>query len=65
MAIRVANIGPKGRRQRVVLGAVMFAIGVAGLGGLLSFEAARWLRVLLFVPFWIGALGVFQARGNT
>lgn len=65
MAIRVANIGPKGRRQRVTLGVVMLGIGVIALCGLLWFEAERWLRVLLVVPFWVGALGVFQARGHT
>jgi len=27
--------------------------------------ADRWWRIGLFLPFWIGALGIFQARAST
>jgi len=47
-------------------------LGVAGLGvavilamAFLMLGAPRGWRAVLFVPLWIGALGVFQARDKT
>jgi hypothetical protein len=65
MAVRAANIGPWGRRRRAVAGAVTLAVGLAGLVVLLLGGMDRGWRVVLFVPFWAGALGIFQARGHT
>jgi hypothetical protein len=65
MAVRAANIGPKGRRRRVAMGAVALAAGVAVLVGLFLSGAGRGWRVVLWVPFWAGALGIFQARAHT
>ena len=61
----IINIGPRQRRGRmrygvvargasVILGSLLIATGVSG----------AW-RVSLFLPLWIGALGVFQARAKT
>ena len=61
----IINIGPRQRRWRmrygvvslgasVILGSLLIATGVSG----------AW-RVSLFLPLWIGALGVFQARAKT
>ena len=33
--------------------------------GLILAGADRWWRIGLFLPFWLGALGIFQARVNT
>lgn len=65
MAVRAANIGPKGCRRRVVTGAVALAAGIAALVVLLVSGVDRGWRVALVVPFWAGALGIFQARGHT
>jgi hypothetical protein len=62
---RVANIGPRGRRRRVLLGAAALAAGVAILALLLMLGVDRGWRALLVVPFWAGALGILQARAHT
>ena len=62
---RVANIGPRGRRRRVLLGAAALAVGVAILALLLMLGVDRGWRALLVVPFWAGALGILQARAHT
>ncbi|MBI2160103.1 MAG: hypothetical protein HYU25_06980 [Candidatus Rokubacteria bacterium] len=65
MAPKIANIGPRGRRRRVLLGAAALAAGVAILILLLMLGVDRGWRALLVVPFWVGALGVLQARAQT
>ena len=61
----LANIGPKEIRKRLLMGVAMLAVGVvlaiifthAGLG-------RAWYAVL-FLPFWMGTLGISQARKKT
>ena len=64
-AARVANIGPAGRKRRVLLGVGFLAAGVALLALLWWAGHDRGLRLAVFPLFWIGALGLFQARGHT
>jgi hypothetical protein len=47
------------------MGIVMLAVGAVGAGLLLLAGAGPGLRALLFLPFWVGALGVLQARAHT
>ena len=65
MAVRAANIGPKGRRQRVLMGAATLVAGSVVLVVLLMSGVGRGWRVALWVPFWAGALGILQARAHT
>ena len=61
----VANIGPEERWKRLVGG---FAVLVVGLGIAVAMILAgldRWWRTALFIPFWLGALGIFQAWEKT
>ena len=67
MATIARNIGAAGRRQRLVYGAILLAIGIAaaallvtGVGGV-----SRGARLLLFLPFLGAALGLLQARDHT
>jgi hypothetical protein len=61
----LANIGPKEARKRLLVGVAMLAVGVllaaifthAGVSG-------AWYSVL-FLPFWMGTLSVFEARKKT
>jgi hypothetical protein len=46
-------------------GIACFVVGVALATGLIAFGVARWWRVVLFVPFALGAVGVVQAREKT
>jgi hypothetical protein len=60
-----ANILPAGRRRRALMGVVALAVAVAALGLLLAGDASRGWRALLLVPFWLGTLGLVQARRHT
>jgi hypothetical protein len=59
------NIGTGGRRQRLVSGGAGIAVGVAAAVLMLVSGADRGLRVILFLPFALGAIGLLQARDAT
>ena len=61
----LANIGPRGRRRRLVIGAAAIGVGLVALLALLLSGVDRSWRVALVVPFWAGALGILQAQGHT
>ena len=60
-----ANIGPRGCARRRRIGLVAFAIAIAALAILWALGAGQAPRVALFAPFWVGALGLSQARHRT
>ncbi len=59
------NIGPKERRKRLVTGVLMFAVGAGIAAALVSLHLDRSWRLFLFIPFWLGAIGLLQAREKT
>lgn len=59
------NIGPVGRRRRLIMGAVMVAVALVAVAALIVAGAARGWVLAAFVPFWVGALGLIQARERT
>ena len=61
----IANIGPLGRRRRMVFGVVASGLGWISAALLVGLHADRLWRLLLFLPFWIGGSGIFQATGHT
>lgn len=61
----IANIGRKERRKRMTFGVIGLAAGVIAAAALVATDVARAWRLALFVPFWMGGLGVFQAREKT
>jgi len=63
--VHTPNIGALGQRQRLRLG--LLSLGVAILLGIAFFVlgASRGWRLTLFVPLWLGALGIFQALDKT
>ena len=61
----VPNIGPRECRKRHLFGLGMLVVAVAMGGALITAGIPRWWRFALVVPFWLAALGVFQARGMT
>ena len=65
MASIARNIGAGGRRLRLLMGIVFMAIGVVGAAGIAVGGAPRGLRLALFLPFYLGAVGVLQARDHT
>jgi hypothetical protein len=65
MAGIARNLRARGRRQRLVTGSLVLAVGVAGAVALLVGGAPRGARLALFVPFYVGALGLLQFRDHT
>ena len=61
----VGNLGPRQRRRRLVMGVVMLVVGIALVAALIALHVDRGWRVLAVLPFWAGALGLFQASANT
>lgn len=61
----VINIGPKESRKRLIMGVVVLAVGIGVAIALIFSDLSRWWRIGLFLPFWMGALGLFQAMGKT
>jgi hypothetical protein len=62
---RVGNIGSAGRRRRLVMGILMAAVGVILVAGLILTGATPGWVLVAFVPFWLAALGLIQARERT
>jgi hypothetical protein len=65
MTLGAENIGPNGRRQRVIMAAIALLVGLAGFAFLRTLGAPRVSRLCLFLPFWFAGLGWFQAQGRT
>ena len=61
----IPNIGARERRKRMGFGIAMFVVG-AGLAALVvGFDVPRPWRLAVLPAFWLGALGVLQAREKT
>jgi hypothetical protein len=61
----IPNIGPRERRRRLVGGVVFLVIAACVAGCLVWFEAPRSWRLLVFLPAWAAALGIFQVTAKT
>ena len=59
------NIGPRGRRRRLTFGLLGFGAAVLAAIALLALGVPRGWRAVVFLPLWLGALGVLQASGKT
>lgn len=59
------NIGRSERRKRWIAGAVGFGLALLGFALLSLAGAPRPWRLALFIPAWLGALGLLQARAGT
>jgi hypothetical protein len=63
--IELANIGPKEARKRLLMGITMLVVGVVVAVIFAHAGVTRGWYPMLFLPFWIGTLGIFQARKKT
>jgi hypothetical protein len=61
----VPNIGPRERSMRIRFGVGFMAAGFLLAATLLVMSVGRPWRLVVFVPLWMGALGIFQAREKT
>jgi hypothetical protein len=60
-----ANIGARETRKRRILGIVALTTGVSIAGILVVTDAPHLLRLIVFFPFWLGGLGLLQAKEKT
>jgi hypothetical protein len=60
-----SNIGSNGQQRRYISGAVALLVGVAVAAALVLTGAPQGARLVVFLPFALGALGILQARGQT
>jgi len=65
MAAIARNLGVSGRRQRLLMGVVFTAIAVGGAALMIAIGLPRGARVALFLPFYLGAVGLWQYRDHT
>jgi hypothetical protein len=61
----VANIGAGGARRRRIGGVVWVVVTVLVFGVLLATHQSKAMRLVVFVPAFLAALGFFQARAMT
>ena len=61
----LANIGPKEIRKRLLMGIAMLAMGIVVAVIFAHAGVSRGWYAVLFLPFWIGSLGISQARKKT
>ena len=61
----LANIGPKETRKRLIMGVAMLAMGVVMAVIFTHVGVSRGWYSVLFLPFWMGTLGISQARKKT
>ena len=59
------NIGVAERRKRWIAGAVGFGLALLIFTLLSLSGVSRFWRLVLFLPAWLGALGLLQARAGT
>ena len=65
MNVERANIGPKETRKRLIMGVAMLAMGVVMAVIFTHAGVSRGWYSVLFLPFWMGTLSVFEARKKT
>jgi hypothetical protein len=63
--MNIPNIGPKGRRRRLVMGLTIWLVAFGLAAAMIFAGADRSWRWLLFILFWLGALSIFQAAEKT
>jgi hypothetical protein len=61
----LVNLGPKETRKRLLMGIVMIAVGVVLAVIFSHIGVSRGWYFWLFLPFWMGTLGLSQARKKT
>ena len=61
----LANIGPREIRKRLLMGDAMLAVGFVLAVIFTHAGVSRGWYAALFLPFWMGTLGISQARKKT
>lgn len=59
------NMGAAEKRVRIIMGTASLVVGVVAAAVLVYTGLSRWWRLLLILPFYNAALGLFQASSGT
>ena len=59
------NLGPREARKRKLFGYLFINVGLVLAVVFIWQDAADWIRVLVFIPFFLGYLGVLQSIQKT
>lgn len=62
MATEICNIGRRETSKRRLLGIAALIAGIGLAFVLVIFGASRFWRLIVFLPFWMAGLGLFQAQ---
>jgi hypothetical protein len=62
---RLANIGPKEIRKRLLMGVAVLAVGVVLAVIFMHAGVSSGWYAVLFLPFWMGTLPLSEARKKT
>ena len=65
MAAIARNLGVSGRRHRLLMGIALTAIAVVGGALMIVAGLPRGFRMVLAIPFYLGAVGFLQYRDHT
>jgi type IV secretory pathway VirB3-like protein len=61
----MGNLGPLETRKRMMFGGAMLVVGLILTAVLFFLDLQGIWLLLLFVPFWLAALGLLQGREST
>jgi hypothetical protein len=61
----VPNIVARGRSRRLTIGWITLVFGVLATAWFVTSGVDRAWRLWLLLPFWGGAVGIFQAYAHT
>ncbi|MBI4244720.1 MAG: hypothetical protein HY606_11575 [Planctomycetes bacterium] len=59
------NIGPKEQFKRLKIGIIAILASIAAGSAIVILDLNRFTALLLFIPNWIGVVGVLQASEKT
>jgi hypothetical protein len=59
------NIGARESQKRLAAGVTMLVVGIGAAVAFSFIDVNRAWRLGVFVPFWMGALGLLQAQRKT
>jgi hypothetical protein len=59
-----ANIGPKGKQFRTIMGVVSFNLGLALVITLIALGYPWWTRLFSVLLFYFGLFGILQAKSS-
>ena len=64
-SVCMMNIGPRERMKRMRFGMAAMGAGLVVTGVLVAMQVHHAIRLCAFLPFFAGAIGIFQAREKT